>query len=202
MNILKASILLLSSILIPLCAYADVQANLVFRTTVPTAVSISKKSPAQSISASPETGVLSSILQSVFELDTNDTDETSEFIMSSTLETSSGNVSAYDAYGNLLFGNIDVLPSEQDVSEAKLHTGNNNNVIVYPATVITSSPFTSEFKSSYKEYENCYVIYVNDGTEGTVTQSVSSTPIAGTFSKTKDTAGTYKAVITLSAVSK
>ena len=180
-------------------AYADTSANLVFKTSVPKASKIVKLSAGSPVTANPENGTITGTLSSVFELDSNDTENASEFVITSTVETSSGAVAAYDSEGNIAFTNSDALPTCSAVSNALSHSGDNPNVIVYPVT-ITTSPFTSTFRAGYKTYGNCYVINLNGETEGTVTHSINSTPVTGTFHRTKDTTGVYRATITISSV--
>ena len=179
--------------------YADTEANLLFRTVVPKATRITKLTSGPSIVANPETGMISGTLQSVFELDSNDTEGTNEFVITASVDTSAGAVSAYDYWGNIAFTNTEALPTPTVVNEALTHTGDNPNVIVYPVT-ITASPFKYKFQPGYKSYGYCYRIDLDGETEGTVTHAIDSNPIAGTFHSTKDTSGVYRATITITAV--
>ena len=179
--------------------YADTQANLVFKTNVPKASKITKLTSSTPVNANPENGTISGTLSSVFELDSNDTEDTNEFVITSSVETSTGTVSAYDYWGNIAFTNSEALPTAVQVNEALTHTGENPNVIVYPVT-ITASPFTSTFQPGYKTYGYCYRINLNGETEGTITHSINSTPVSGTFHKTKDTSGLYKTTVTITSV--
>ena len=182
-------------------AYADTQADLLFRTTVPKATSIKKTNRSgSSVTVNPMTGVITGELTAEFELDSNIIGENQVFVMTSSVQTQSGNISGYDSQGNLLFTNISNLPTSADIAEALSHSGNNCNVIVYPVTVVTTSPLTSQYQTDYETYGNCYVINVNGGESGTVSQNVSSSPLANTFHNTRDTAGTYQAVITITAI--
>ena len=183
-------------------AYADTSADLVFKTYVPKATAIKKLLGGSApITVNPDNGnLIGGELKAEFELDTNVTDENQTFVMTSSIQTQDGNVSGYDGSGNLLFTNINNLPSSSDVSEALSHSGNNCNVIVYPVTVTTTSPMTSEFQAGHSDYGNCYIINVNGLDTGKVTQSVNASPISNTYHQTRDTAGTYRAVITLTAV--
>ena len=196
--ITKLLLIILSSTLVTK-VYADAQANLVFKTSVPKASKIIKLSSGSPVVANPENGTISGTLSSIFELDSNDTENTNEFVITSSVETSSGTISAYDYWGNIAFTNSEALPTASQVNEGLTHTGDNPNVIVYPVT-ITASPFTSTFQPGYKTYGYCYRINLNGETEGTVTHSINSTPISGTFHRTKDTSGVYKATITITSV--
>ncbi len=179
--------------------YADTQANLVFKTNVPKATKIEKVSTSTPVYANPETGTISGTLSSIFELNSNDTENSNEFVITSSVETSTGTISAYDYWGNIAFTNSESLPTSVQVNEALTHTGDNPNVIVYPVT-ITASPFTSTFQPGYKTFGYCYRINLNGETEGTITHSVNPTPVSGTFHKTKDTSGLYKTTITITSV--
>ena len=201
-EIITKILLILMVIGFSLEAYADTQADLVFKTSVPRATSIKKLlRGAAPISVNPENGALTGgTLAAEFELDSNVTDESQKFVMTATINTQSGIVPAYDSSGNLLFANTTILPSSTDVSEALSHSGNNCNVVVYPITVTTTSPIEHEFTTGHATYGNCYIIDINGAETGTVTQTVNSSPVANTYSNTRDTAGTYRATITLTAI--
>ena len=111
-------------------------------------------------------------------------------------------VSAYGQNGCILFGNILATPTMSAIEDAKTGGHNNANVIAYPVTVTTTSPLTNSFEASNAQYGACYAIKVNGGKEGTVTHIVGGTPISGSYNVGQDQAGTYKATVTLSAVSK
>lgn len=78
----------------------------------------------------------------------------------------------------------------------------NKNVIAYPVTTVITNPMTVGFEQNYGIYGDCYVVKVNNGTEGTVTHTVGQNPISGTYNIGQDQAGTYQAVVTFTAVSK
>ena len=177
-------------------SYADTQATLQFRTIVPQSASVRKESLRSGVTADPETGIISGTLSSIFELDTNGDDDSYDFIITSSIESTAGVVSAYDQSGNILFANTEAMPTDGDVTQALSHTGANNNVIAYPVTITTDTPFTSSYQQGYKTYGDCYVIKVNGGSHGFITHQIESTPVSGTFSKTRDTSGSYRAVVT------
>ena len=52
------------------------------------------------------------------------------------------------------------------------------------------------------EGTGCYVVKVNSTMEGTLTQTISGNPVSGTYSLGQDLAGTYKAVVYFTAISK
>ena len=61
---------------------------------------------------------------------------------------------------------------------------------------------TSEFQKNYGLYGDCYVIRINNSSNGTVTHIVGQTPVQGTYSVGQDQAGTYQATVTFTAYSK
>ena len=141
-------------------SYADTQATLQFRTIVPQSASVRKESLRSGVTADPETGIISGTLSSIFELDTNGDDDSYDFIITSSIESTAGVVSAYDQSGNILFANTEAMPTDGDVTQALSHTG------------------------------------ANGGSHGFITHQIESTPVSGTFSKTRDTSGSYRAVVT------
>ena len=86
--------------------------------------------------------------------------------------------------------------------DAKAGGSSNKNVIAYPVTTAVTNPMTIGFEQNYGIYGDCYVVKVNNGTEGTVTHTVGQNPISGTYNIGQDQAGTYQAVVTFTAVSK
>ena len=198
-TILKLLILAMTATCCGIEAFADTSAELVFRTSIPRAASIKLLSSRSIPSASPTTGIIDGTLCAVFELDSNDTDGGPDFVITAEAAHSSGNFNAYDGEGNILFTNETQLPSSTDVAEAFSRTGDNYNAILYPVTI--DSPFTINFQASHVTYGNCYIVNLGGETEGTITHTVGPSPVAGTFSTTKDTAGTYKATVTITAIS-
>lgn len=187
-------------------AYADPEQDLILRTGVPATVSIEKNAASfESDTVNVETGRHSGNLKSVFTLQTNGTDEDYDFILSSSLESSGGTVSAYGLSGGnptLLFGNIANLPSLADVTNAKAAGSSNCNVIAYPINLIVTSPVTAQYKQNYSTYGDCVVVKLNGSKATSIMQMVNASPVAGTYVVGQDTAGTYKAVVTLTAYNK
>ena len=182
--------------------YGDTEVEQMLKTSVQPAVSIVKTSSVEEGTVNPQTGVHTG-LNTVFTLQSNDaTDSNYDFIVTSSILTSDGNVSAYSKNGSLLFTNIANPPSITAVNNAKAHGNNNKNVIVYPLNSVTTPPITSIYQENYKSYGNCYIILLHGADEGTLTQTVQSNPIAGTYSASEDEAGTYRATVTFSAFAK
>ena len=61
---------------------------------------------------------------------------------------------------------------------------------------------TVEYVPNTVQYGNCWQVRVNNGTEGTLTQTIGGTPIAGTFNVGHDSSGSYQAIVTFTAVAK
>ena len=183
-------------------AYGYAEAETSVYTDVQPTVAISKKtSSIENTSANGMTGVHSG-LQSVFSIQTNGNDDSYDIIMTSSIPVDGGSVSAYGNGGCILFANTLPSPTTAAIEDAKTGGSNNKNVIAYPVTVSTTNPMTAEFQKNYGVYGDCYVVKVNNGTEGTVTHIVGQTPISGTYNIGQDPAGTYQAVVTFTAVSK
>lgn len=183
-------------------AYGYAEAEQSVLTDVQPAVAIEKQSSSiENTSANAETGAHTG-LQSVFSIQTNGTDDDYDFIITSKLLTDGGEVSAYGNNGSILFGHTLAAPTQAAIDDAKTGGNNNKNVIAYPVTTGVSSPMTIGFEQNYNQYGDCYVVKVNNGTEGTVTHTVGQNPISGTYNIGQDQAGTYQAVVTFTAVSK
>jgi hypothetical protein len=134
-------------------------------------------------------------------LQTNGTDDNYDFIITSSILSESGQVSAYTNNGSLMFGNLTVKPTDADIIDVKASGNNNKNVIAYPVSAFVTSPMTINFQKGYKEYGDCYVVNVNDKTEGTVRHVLGQTPVSGSYSF-QDQAGSYQSTVMFTAVSK
>lgn len=193
-----------------LCTGAKVlgaEAELLLGTEAPLSVSIEKTaSSVEATTIDVATGVNNgSILQSVFTLQTNGTDDDYDLILSSAIQISGGATSGYANIGGktvLMFANIENLPTESDISNLRSSGTQNYNVIAYPIVMTTSSPMTSEYYADYSTYGECIVIKLNGATTGSVKQLVKATPLVNTYRIGHDTAGTYKAIVTFTAISK
>lgn len=183
-------------------AYGYAEAEQSVLTDVQPAVAIEKQtSSIENASANGEIGAHTR-LQSVFSIQTNGTDSDYDFIITSKILTDGGEVSAYGNNGSLLFGNTLAAPTQAAIDNAKAGGSSNKNVIAYPVTTAVTNPMTIGFEQNYGIYGDCYVVKVNNGTEGTVTHTVGQNPISGTYNIGQDQAGTYQAVVTFTAVSK
>lgn len=186
-------------------AYADVEVEQELDVDVLPTVTITKS--AESV----ESGTLNSTngsitgtgVKSVFTLQTNGTDDDYEFVMSSTIQVDGNIVSAYTPHGDILFGNITVLPTTEAVNNAKSRLTGNANVIAYPVTVLTEGSMTSEFHYNNATYGDYYKIMVNnDQEQRKVTHRINSTPVTNSYNVSEDEAGTYQAIITFTSVAK
>ena len=138
-------------------------------------------------------------------MQTNGTDSDYDLIITSTLTSASGTVSAYGTNGTsttLLFGNTSNPPTASDVTNAKSAGNYNCNVIAYPISLIVSSPVTAAYQQNYSTYGDCVVVKLNGSKSTSVMQMVGANPVSGTYVVGQDTAGTYKATVTFSAYSK
>jgi hypothetical protein len=141
-------------------------------------------------------------LKSVFTLQTSGTDSDFDFIVTSSVNIDGGTVSAYGKNESIIFAHTTHLPTLDAVNNAKNWSANNNNVITYPLNVSVESPMSVVHKPTHGTYGDCYVVKVNGGTGGKVTNTVSGTPISNTYDVTGDEAGYYQAVITFTAFGK
>jgi hypothetical protein len=183
-------------------AYADTQVEQGIITSVQPTVAISKlSSSTETGTVNPENGTHGG-LSSIFSLQTNGTDEDYDFIVTSSITAEGGEVSAYGQSGSILFGNTSILPTASAINDAKIGGNDNDNVIAYPVSVTITSPMTVEYSASNSVYGDCYVVKVNEGGEGTLTHTVGTSPVSGTYNMTRDSAGSYKSTVTFTAVSK
>lgn len=186
---------------------ADTRARLKLLSAVQPSVSIEKSSQSrEAASLDVTTGRLDSVLQSVFTLQTNETDENYDFIITSTVQKDGGVDSGYGLNGStptLLFTNTAKLPTNADIANAKQSGSVNCNVIAYPVTLIlTNGNMSQSFKKSYGSYGDCFVIKVNGETSGTIVHNLGQQPAGQTYKVGQDAAGTYKSTVTFTAVSK
>lgn len=136
-----------------------------------------------------------------FLLQTNGTDDDYDFIVNSTLTISEGTYSGFSKNGNLLFINTNARPTVEAVNDAIQEGSKNPNVIVYPFEVEVTSPMTAEY-GTHSTQGNCYMIKVNNQSEGTINQIVKGSAVTGTYNLGIDQAGPYQAVVYITTVSK
>ena len=184
-------------------AYGYTETEQAVITSVQPSVAIAKTVSSETGSIQPLSGQHSGLSAS-FSLKTNGTDDDYEFILGSTITTIDGEVSAYTETGALLFANTTSLPSTSAVENAKIGGNDNRNVIAYPLTMTITEPMAVSY-SEDKTVDNgvgCYLIKVNAGAEGILTQIVGQSPLANSYSIGQDESGSYKSTVYFTAVSK
>lgn len=191
--------------LLALCAgksYADgTEITQVLHASIQPSVSISKTAASVEGGAiDPVTGNNSGV-KSVFSIVTNGNDSDYDFYLSSTFPIDGDARSAYDGSGNIIFGNLSHLPTEEAVNNALTSGTNNPNVILYPVTVVTSDPLTVA-STTHATYGNCYKVTLHDAQEGTLTHTIGTTPVTNTYILSQDAEGSYQATVTFTAVAK
>ena len=176
------------------------------QTVVPAAVDVSSiNTSASSGTIDPETGISSAPFVT-FQIQTNGNDDKYDYILTAKINTSdSGNLNAYSQNGStayLLIGNITKLPASSAINDIKTNsptTVNNKNVIAYPITNTLTNLSSATLTNNATYGGLCYVIKTGSNQKGTIKQAIGTTPVNNTYSVTTDTAGTYQAVLTLSA---
>lgn len=199
-NFLKSLILITTVLISTVKTYGYAEVEQSVTTDVQPSVAISKLASQEAGTIDPTTGA-SSGLNASFKLQTNGNDENYDFVVSAKINTIDGEVSAYGQNGCLLFGNTIALPTSSAIENAKMGNKKNPNVIAYPLNMSITSPMSVEFGNS-PIYGDSWIVKVNSGTEGTLTQSIGQTPINNTYSIGEDEAGTYSATVTFTAISK
>ncbi len=142
---LKLLIFLITATVVAGKAYGYAEAEQALQTSVQPAVSIIKSDASiENLGANPEQGTHSGF-RTIFNLETNGTDDDYDFLIESSILTSGGTVSAYGNNGCILFGHTLATPTMEAIDNAKAGGNNNANVIAYPVTIETTNPFTSAF---------------------------------------------------------
>lgn len=178
-------------------SYGEVVAEGHSETDVPQAVTITSLTPTLNASLDSD-GKISNELNSIFSVKTNGDANSYDFIIMSSIIADEGEVPAYCEDGSILFAHTEVKPTSEAVEKARAHTPNNRNVIAYPTSVAGSS-VRFEKKDAYGY---CYVLDIGSEQEVEVTHTVSKDSVSGTYDIGLDQAGTYRAVVYLTAVSK
>lgn len=201
-NSIKLFIFLVITLTCVIKTYGSTEAEQSIQTAVQPAVAVEKSlSSIEKATADPKDGTHTGF-SSVFNLQTNGTDDNYDFIISSKILTADGEVSAYGNNGQILFAHTLALPLVSAVNDAKVGGNNNKNVIAYPVTATVTEPMSINFANNYKTYGDCYVVKVNSAQEGTITHSVNQTPVSGSYSIAQDQAGEYKVTVYFTTVSK
>ena len=181
---------------------ADVEQTITVYTNVPTYATITKSnSSVEHNTLNATTGVHSG-LSSVFNIETNGSDENYDLIMTSYIELDNDTVSAYGDDGRILFVHTTHPPTLQAVNNAKAGEVSNKNVIAYPTSISATNGITSEFKVDDPTYGNCYTIKLNNATSGNVTHNVLGTPSSNTYRVDEDMQGDYKAFLRFTLIGK
>ena len=181
--------------------YAEVEQTV--KMSVQPAVSIQKTVSTEIGTINARTGTHGG-LNASFLVQTNGNDDDYDFIIGSKIITSDdAEVSAYTNNGELIFGNVTSLPTISAVNDIKQGGKNNMNVIAYPVDMSVTNSMSVAYQSNKATDEGtgCYVVLVNDNSEGTVTQVIGTTPVTDSFSFA-DEAGVYKATVYFTAVNK
>ena len=177
-------------------------------TTIPAAVNISAYN--QSLSKgtiNPQTGASSSPSAS-FNIKTNGEDCNYTYTMQAKVLTSgNGDTNAYFRNSNrdyIILGNVSgsYLPSLSAVNNIRSSAPaelNNANVIAYPITNALTNVQSANMTNNQLCQGLCYVIRMGNSQNGNIVQTLSAVPLKNTYSVANDRAGTYQAVITISA---
>ncbi len=200
-NFLKSLISVIAILTVTVRAYGYAEVEQSVTTDVQPSVSISKTVSQEAGSINPANG-MNTGLNASFQIQTNGTDEDYDFIVGSEIQSTDGSVSAYGQNGCLLFGNTVSLPTSAAIENARIGGNNNRNVIGYPVTMSITQPMSVNYSNSSAYGGDCWVVKVNSGTEGTLTQTIGQAPVANTYSVGQDEAGTYSAIVTFTAISK
>ena len=170
-------------------------------TSVQTAVAVEKLTSPSPGTINPENGEISGSLTSSFKLKSND-ENSYEFVMYSSIQTSDKTVSAFDVNGNLLFANTRFLPLSSAVENARNNVAGNANVIGYPFKVTLDDNMTINFTTD-QDYNECYKINFKTGAAtGNMVQTVTGSPTLNTYGGYEDLSGTYRATVYITAIAK
>lgn len=204
---MKISALVLCILLMPGC-FGATTFQQTLTTTVPAAVSVTAiNTSASQGTIEPAAGISSSPAAS-FRLQTNGADSNYTYVVQSSLLTAGGtSVNAYAqiaSNGYILLGNNSpaLYPAAAAVNNIKSGTpsaANNANVIAYPITNTLTNLSSAALTNNPAYGGLCYIIQTGTSRNGTLVQTVGSTPLANTYSITNDRAGVYQAVVTFSA---
>ena len=147
-------------------------------------------------SINPQTGFHNG-LEAVFNVKTNGDDNTYDFVLSSIINTDSGEKNGYflkdgDLY--LILANKERLPDLTSFADISSGTPKSNkNMIAYPVLKNT------EFHNTYRNYNGILCCtFLSEGKQNfNISQQIGNAPLSGTYSLEDDSAGLYEAVITL-----
>jgi len=183
------------------CVFAEIEEEVVVVSNVPYTASITKKASTESVTMNAMNGSHTG-LSTVFTLQTNGGDDHFDYIITSSIIGEGGQVSAYGDDGRLLFAHTTVPPTAAAISNAKTGSGKSKNVFAYPTIVSATGGIGTQFKTNYKDYGNCWAVFMQKATATDVTHTVQGTPSANTYEVGIDQAGDYRATIMFTVVSK
>lgn len=177
-------------------------------TNVPAAVNISVINQSLSKgSIAPQTGNSSSPSAS-FNIKTNGEDCNYTYTMQAKVYSSdNGDVNAYFKNSNreyIILGNISSsnIPAANSINNIKSGTPNsseNPNAIAYPITNMLTNIESASMINCNTGRGLCYSIQMGNSQNGNIRQMLGTSPLANTYSISNDRAGTYQAIITLTA---
>ncbi len=150
----------------------------------------------------PDTGALAAALVSKFQVNLN-TDSQALYLQATTAGAA-GNVNAlfqqggqtYLVLANTTTGKVPTAAAIADCKAAAPVAANNANAIAYP---IASVSLDNSGTATYDATKNQYSVTANGGTT-IATTTTGTAPYSGTYSF-QDNAGTYQAIMTLTATS-
>lgn len=179
-------------------------------TTSPPAVNVAAiNSSLASGTITPSTGNLTP-LQGQFQLQTNGLDSNYDYVLQSAVSTTGGVssnalfVSGSTPYIILGNNNIALMPTTASIANIKSSPtqGGNPNAIAYPTNVSVSNLQSATLTNSATYGGYYFKILTGTNQNGTMSQSVSPTPLSNTYYVGEDRPGTYQAVLTMSAFRK
>lgn len=150
----------------------------------------------------PDTGNLAAALVSKFQINLNSSGQ--QLYLQGNTAGAAGNVNAlfqqgantYVVFSNTTSGKLPTAAAITDTKSAAPTAANNANAIAYP---IASVALTNTGTSTYDATKNQYNITANAGST-IATTTTGTTPYTNTYSY-DDNAGTYQAIMTLTATS-
>jgi hypothetical protein len=173
--------------------------------TFPVINSVGAASTNPSASVDPESGNLSTIISTIFTINTNNScGIIAEF--RALVQSASGNIDGLSGqdvssdFGKIVLTNINALPTSSSVANALGNSStpeNNPNVITYQIQFSNSTAqnYTPVFNAQNSNTARSRVIDAPGSTEINVTINNNSSYTNGSYSKLYDNAGTYQATI-------
>lgn len=204
--ILMAIIFILDICILQAYSATNFQQTIV--TNVPSAVNISAINQSLSKgSIAPQTGNSTSP-SATFNIKTNGEDCNYTYTMQAKVYSSdNGEVNAYFKNSNreyIILGNISSsnTPNINSINNIKSGTPNsseNPNAIAYPITNMLTNIESASMVNCSTTNGLCYSIKMGNSQNGNIRQTIGASPLSNTYSISNDRAGTYQAVITLTA---